>query len=80
MAIDGVGFDSKDTLQAFIDRIKEKYLEKSAAQTQFMSSPATFVVNSDETLAAWAAHTAGNDYSSVYIASGTYTLPSGGIN
>lgn len=80
MAIDGVGFDTKETVQAFIDRIKENYLEKSAAQTQFMSSPATFVVNSDETLAAWAAHTAGNDYSSVYIASGTYTLPSGGIN
>lgn len=60
--------------------VYDDYLGKSAAQTQFMSSPATFVVNSDETLAAWAAHTAGNDYSSVYIASGTYTLASGGIN
>lgn len=57
-----------------------KLITTQEATTQFMSSPATFVVNSNETLAAWAAHTAGNDYSSVYIASGTYTLASGGIN
>lgn len=55
-------------------------LSEKDAQTKFMSSPATFVVNSNETLAAWANHAAGNDYSSVYIASGTYTLASGGVN
>lgn len=41
---------------------------------------ATFVVDSDAKLSEWAANKSGNDYTSVYIAQGKYTLPSGGIN
>ncbi len=58
----------------------QEFLTPTSGATYFMSSPATFVVNSNETLQQWASHAAGNDYSSVYIASGTYTLASGGIN
>jgi hypothetical protein len=39
---------------------------------ELVHAPVTFTVNSDDALAAWANNTAGNDYSSVYIAAGTF--------
>jgi len=41
---------------------------------------ATFVVDSNAKLAAWAANTPGNDYTRVLIRPGTWTLASGGVN
>ena len=77
--ITGGWWDTGDLADGFNVKVTELLSPESGA-TYFLASPATFVVNSNETLAAWANHTAGNDYTSVYIASGTYTLASGGIN
>jgi hypothetical protein len=49
-----------------------KPLSDFKAITQF-----TYLVDSDEALAAWANNAAGNDYSSVLIAPGTWTAPQG---
>lgn len=71
------------TDEATIDdttRSKETTYSSDYIDNHFLTSMATFIISSNDDLLAWSENRVGNDYSFVYIAAGTYTLESGGIN
>lgn len=72
--------DKSSITNDFNEASDDNTFSASFIKNNFLTSQATFTVSSNEDLTKWATNVSGNDYTSVYIAPGTYTLESGSIN
>lgn len=72
--------DKSSIINNFNEASNDNTFSASFIKNSFLTSQATFTISSNEDLAKWATNASGNDYTSVYIAPGTYTLESGSIN
>lgn len=72
--------DKSSIINDFNEASNDNTFSASLIKNSFLTSQATFTISSNEDLAKWATNASGNDYTSVYIAPGTYTLESGSIN
>lgn len=72
--------DKSSIINDFNEASGDNTFSASFIKNNFLTSQATFTVSSNEDLTKWATNASGNDYTSVYIAPGTYTLESGSIN
>lgn len=72
--------DKSSIINDFNEASDDNTFSASLIKNSFLTSQATFTVSSNEDLAKWATNASGNDYTSVYIAPGTYTLESGSVN
>ena len=74
------GFDLDDPVEGGIDGVDNVPLGELADRTAFLRGSIrlagghTFVIDSDDALAAWAKNAPGNDYSRILIKAGTWTL------
>lgn len=72
--------DKSSVINNFNEASGDNTFSASFIKNNFLTSQATFTVSSNEDLTKWATNASGNDYTSVYIAPGTYILESGSIN
>lgn len=70
---------SGNNAKVFADNVKG-YVDSKVLIVQNTSPTFTYVVNSDETLNAWANNVSGNDYTHVLIKAGTWSLTADTIN
>lgn len=72
--------DKSSIVSDFNEASADNTFSANFIKNNFLNSQATFTVSSNEDLAKWATNASGNNYTSVYIAPGTYTLETGSIN